>query len=134
MTKAIKEKEKILEFTFHLSDIVKKENWASHYDVDSDSFALVSPKLSDDARKEYVDDEFAFYFTKDRKIQGIFIEYFKSNFLAHNKKSKYVLTSNKKRNQSLINIKKETTKRFTSDLELLLKESLLQNFQIKLVA
>ncbi len=133
MTKDIKEKEKILEFTFHLSDIVKKESWVSHYDADSDSFALISPKLSDNARKEYIDDEFAFYFTKDRKIQGIFIEYFKSNFLAHNRKSKYVLASDKrKNNRSLINIKKETTKRFTADLESLLKESLLGNFKIRL--
>ena len=55
MTTTTKEKENILDFTFHLSETVKREGWISHYDVDSDSFALVSPKLSDDARKEILE-------------------------------------------------------------------------------
>ena len=132
MTTTTKEKENILDFTFHLSETVKREGWISHYDVDSDSFALISPKLSDDARKEYINDEFALYFTKKRDIQGVFIEYFKSNFLKHHKKTKFVLSSQKQKEnkQSVVYIKKETIKKFVPELESVLKESLLKGFQI----
>ena len=83
-------KKKIVDFLSQFSDIAKKENWISHYDAESDSLAIRTPKLSEDARKEYINDEFAFYLTPKSDVQGIFIEYFVSNFVSHHKDFKGV--------------------------------------------
>jgi len=81
---------KILDFIAHFSEIAKGEHWVSHYDSDSDSFSIHAPKLSPDAQKRYVNDEFAFYFNPSNDVEGVFIEYFVSNFVAHHKDFKGV--------------------------------------------
>ena len=79
-------KKKILGFIANFSEIAKKSGWISHYDADSDSLGIRAPKLSHDVRKRYLnDDEFAFYLNGKGDVQGIFIEYFLSNFVAHRK-------------------------------------------------
>ena len=84
----IEEKKKILGFASRFSEIVEKNKWISNYDSDNDSLVIRTPNLSNDARKRYVTDEFALYLSPADNIQGVFIEYFSSNFLSHNARLK----------------------------------------------
>lgn len=77
---------KIQNFINHISTVANKNHWVARYDKESDEFSLTRPKLSKNARIHYVNDELALYFSKD-KIEGVFIEYFKKNFIAHQDKS-----------------------------------------------
>jgi hypothetical protein len=79
------DKKKILDFVTNFSKIAKEKRWISDYDADDDSMAIRAPKLSADARKEHVTEEFAFYITSKNEVEGVFIEYFLSNFVAHHK-------------------------------------------------
>ena len=85
MQKNINEKRAVLDFAYNFEDVVKNNNWVSRYYIDTDSFTVSVKKLPDDARLKYFGNEFAFYITKDGEVKGIFIEYFKSNFMKHNK-------------------------------------------------
>lgn len=82
MTQAIKEKNKIFDFVYNLPQIAKKQAWVFRYDSESDELSVSVPKLSKDARIRYINDEIALYFSKN-KIEGVFIEYFRNNFIQH---------------------------------------------------
>jgi hypothetical protein len=86
MQKNINEKKAVLDFAYNFEDVVKRNNWVTRYDIDTDSFTISSKKLPNDARLKYFGNEFAFYLTKKGEVKGIFIEYFKKNFVKHNKK------------------------------------------------
>jgi hypothetical protein len=111
-------------FTFlgKFSEIVNKKQWISHYDRESDSFVMRSKRLSKDARKKYFGDEFAFYFNNKNQIEGIFIEYFSTNFISHNKEIKNKIKNIKMREAvndetSTIEIKKSEIKKIIPALE-----------------
>lgn len=82
MTEATLEKKRIFDFVSVLPQTAKKEGWVFRYDPESDELSITVPHLSDDARIRYVNDEIALYFSKG-KIQGVFIEYFRKNFIEH---------------------------------------------------
>ena len=109
-------------FLGKFSETVNKKNWISHYDKESDSFVMRSKKLSRDARKKYFGDEFAFYFNNKNQIEGIFIEYFSTNFISHNKDIKNKIKNIKMREAvnnetSTIEIKKSEIKKIVPALE-----------------
>jgi hypothetical protein len=88
MALTIEQKKKIHDFIGNFSETVKRESWISSYDTDIDSMSFRLPVLSKDAEKRYLGDEFAFYLTAKNEVQGIFIEYFLANFVAHHKDMK----------------------------------------------
>jgi hypothetical protein len=68
-----------------LSVIAEKDKWVPRYDPELDYFYWTKEPLREDARLVKVSHETSLYFTPDRKIQGVFVEYLKNNFVAHNK-------------------------------------------------
>ena len=120
------QKKKILNFLGKFSEIIRREGWVFHYDKDSDSLAIRKPTLSEDARKKYIDDEFAFYLTPKNDIQGLFLEYFTSNFISHHKNFRFVVKTLKsgKGSKSLVVLRGEKMRKFTPRLESVLIDSL----------
>ncbi|MEK7576209.1 MAG: hypothetical protein AAB482_00805 [Patescibacteria group bacterium] len=119
------DKKKILNFISNFSDIVKKENWISRYDADNDSFAMRIPTLSRNARKRYVNEEFAFYVNDNNDVEGVFIEYFVSNFISHHKDFKNVAKEIKsqKKEEGLVELKKSETNKIAPGLEAVIIDS-----------
>lgn len=111
MRNNIKEKKAVLNFAYNFEDVVRRKNWIGRYEADTDSFMVGAKKLSSDARLKYFGDEFAFYITKGGVIEGIFVEYFKKNFIRHNKEIDEIrgilskMESGRKKNNSLIELK-----------------------------
>ena len=66
-------------------DIAKKDKWVVEYDSDLDSFYWINPKISKGTMLKKFLSDFSLYITPSGKIQGLFIEYAKYNFIAHNK-------------------------------------------------
>jgi hypothetical protein len=91
MTTNIKQNREFIDLALNLQGFIQKNGWISRYDLESDAFSITAPNLSDDARIRYFDDEIALYITNNNKIEGIFMEYFKSNFVQHHKNLKPVL-------------------------------------------
>lgn len=81
-------KENILSFIAELPERIKKENLVFRYDADSDSLVIRRDSLSSDVKKEYVNKDLVFYLNGDREVEGMFIEYFTSNFVNHHKELK----------------------------------------------
>lgn len=123
------DKKKILDFATSFSEIAKREKWVSHYDSDSDSFAIRTPKLSESARKTYINDEFAFYLNDKSRVEGVFIEYFTTNFVAHHKKDfKGIVKELKNQegeNGGVIELTQRETKKLTPELEGIIINSLI---------
>lgn len=82
MTEAIKEKKRVFDFINNLHQIAEREGWVFRYDPETDEASVTTPKLPEDSRIRYVNDELALYFSNN-KIQGLFIEYFSHNFIEH---------------------------------------------------
>lgn len=134
MTTLIKENKKVFDFAYNFSKIVKKEGWISRYDIESDSLSLTVPKLPNDARIKYFGDEVAFYITKDNDIKGVFIEYFKSNFVKHHNDFKELLKDVEKKKQeekNLIELNKNKMKKVISRFEKIIKDSLVESIEFK---
>jgi len=130
----VKENKKIFDFAYQFSETVRKEKWMSRYDIESDSLSLTVPELPDDARIKYFGDEVAFYVTKNNDIKGIFIEYFKSNFIKHHKGFGELLEDGgkeKREEKTLIKLSKSRMKNVISSLEQILQESLVENIEFK---
>lgn len=127
------EKKKILNFASNFSNVARKENWVSHYDSDSDSLAIRTPKLSEDSRKKYINDEFAFYVNRSNDVEGVFIEYFVSNFISHHKDFKDLAKElrSKAKNEAIVELKVGEVKKLIPNLENILLNSLYpsQTFQ-----
>lgn len=95
--------------------------------------AVRVPQLSRSAEKKYVNDEFAFYLNRDDKVEGVFIEYFMTNFVPHLedvrqlKKELMKEIKKKKEESAVIRLKTSETKRIVPELESVLINSLLPN-------
>lgn len=134
METLVKENKKIFDFAYNFNEIVKKEKWVSRYDIESDSLSLTVSKLPNDARIKYFGDEVAFYLNKDNDVKGIFIEYFKSNFIEHHKDFKELLRGIEKKKQeekTLIELKKNKMKKLIPNLEEIIQKSLVENIEFK---
>ena len=129
----IKKKKEFLDLASDFSRFAEKHNWISRYDVESDALSVTVPRLSDDARIKYFNDEIAFYITKNRKIEGIFIEYFKGNFLKHHKNSVSILRGADTRDdqeKSLIELSVGKMKKIAPALEEAIKMSLAERLNL----
>ena len=128
MPTTLEEKKNILGFVQNLSNTVKKQGWVSHYDAENDSFAMRTPHLSEDSQKKYFNNEFAFYLNKKSEVEGVFIEYFVSNFISHHEDFKAVAKELKtKRDESVVELSKSEVKRMAPELESAIIDSLISN-------
>jgi len=135
MTSTTKENKRVLDLAYNLEKQVKKRNWVSRYDSETDSFSLCVSKLPNDARIKYFGDEVAFYMTKDKKIKGIFIEYFKSNFVKHHKELNEIkkllkgTEEEKKKETVLFELKKKKIEKIIPRLEEAVKLALIKDME-----
>jgi hypothetical protein len=136
----LKQKKNIVDFARNFSSIAKKEGWISNYDTETDTIAVRVPRLSSSAQKKYVNDEFAFYLNRDNKVEGVFIEYFMTNFVTHLddvKDLKKELTKEIKRkgeDSSVVTFKTSETKKIVPELESVLINSFITSKREKLPA
>ncbi len=123
---------KLLDFAYTFRDRISKEGWVPRYDLETDEFSFTIPKLSADARVKYIDNEIAFYVTPSQNIEGVFIEYFRNNFIQHHKKLAPALESVDERKlsdddveeDSIIELTSKQAKSVISELEEIMKYSL----------
>lgn len=134
MSATLEEKKGILDFIPNFADIAKKQKWVSHYDNDSDSLAIRTPNLSEDSHKKYFNDEFAFYVSKENKVEGVFIEYFVSNFVSHHKDFRVAfkdmnneIKASKKEDKSIFEFKQNEVRKIVPELESIIINSLIPN-------
>jgi hypothetical protein len=135
MPTPIQNNKKIIEMASDLRGFIQDHKWVTRYDSESDAFSVTQSKLSKDARIRYLDDEIAFYIAQDNKIEGIFVEYFRSNFVKHHKDLKSVLKGiegkdNKKR--GLVELGKAKISKIAPDLEEALKSILAEKLNVQL--
>lgn len=78
------DKSKFLSLISNLSNLAKKDNWQTSYDEGLDSFYWTKPIISKEAKLKQFLDDFSLYITPTGLIEGLFIEYAKYNFNAHN--------------------------------------------------
>ena len=137
MTQAIKEKNKIFDFVYNLPETAKKEGWVFRYDPESDEFSVSVPKLSKDARIRYINNEIALYFSKN-KIEGVFIEYFRNNFIQHQpdfKDLKNLVTKITKqkpvKEDGLVEMSWKNMEKIAPDLDEAIKFSLFKDVQLQ---
>jgi len=116
----------------NFSEVAKKEHWISHYDTDTDSISVRTPRLSYDSEKRYLNDEFAFYLNKENKVEGIFIEYFMNNFISHHADIKELKKEIEKEikakggdESAVVQLESKETKKMIPELESALIDSLL---------
>lgn len=128
------EKKKILNFASNFTNIAQKEHWISHYDSDNDSLAIRTPKLSTDARKKYINDEFAFYVNRRNDVEGVFIEYFVTNFISHHKDFKDIVKElkSKGKEESVVELNKAEVKKIVPNLEAVLLDSIFPNNNLQI--
>ena len=128
----------MLDFAYNFGDVVKKEGWISRYDLETDEFSFTTPKLSASARIKYFNDELAFYVTPEDKIEGVFIEYFRNNFIQHHQDLEGILSGidpaklsdNIVDEKAVIDIKKENLEKSVPELEEIIKTSITDKIQI----
>ncbi|OGF28292.1 hypothetical protein A2477_02425 [Candidatus Falkowbacteria bacterium RIFOXYC2_FULL_47_12] len=115
----LNEKKHILHLVSDLKKIANEQKWISQYDKDSDSFVLRLPQLSKNSHKKYFGDEFAFYINDKDYVEGVFIEYFASNFISHNKGFNDIIKNikSKKENEDIIEFKRGETNKIAAKLE-----------------
>lgn len=128
---------KLLDFAYVFRDRIAKEHWVPRYDRETDEFSLTVPKLSKDARVKYFDKELAFYVTTDEQIEGLFIEYFRNNFIQHHdgfKETRKDMEAQQSHDDeldedSIVELNKESVKEIIPELEEILKFSLAEKVQ-----
>jgi len=127
-------KVKILDFISNFKEIVRKEKWTPTYDAEADTLSYHTETLPADARIRYFGNEIAFYITSRSEIKGIFIEYFLSNFLKHQKNFEDIkkeIIYKSKTNGEIINLSKVKMKKSLSSFELILINSLAESIEFK---
>lgn len=134
MNSKLKEKKELLDLATDFSGFVKKNGWVTRYDTESDAFSVTAPKLSPDARIRYFDgDEIAFYITNNKKVEGIFVEYFKSNFVEHHKDLKGVMKGvASRKDEGLVELSQKKINQIAPDIEEAIKLSLAERMDINL--
>src|SRR3989344_2414433 len=65
-------------------DMAQREKWVVEYDASLDSFYWTKPQISRDAKLKKFLDDFSLYINSQGQVEGVFIEYAKYNFAAHN--------------------------------------------------
>lgn len=124
-------KKKILDFVANFAKIAKEKKWISDYDADDDSIAIRVPVLSMESRKRYINDDFSFYVNRKGDVEGIFIEYFLSNFVEHHhdfKKTTKALEKHRgKEDEGLVKLTKEQMKKLVPELQDAIIESIIPN-------
>ena len=135
MTIEKEKNKKILDFAYNFKKIIKAEKWVPRYDIDSDSLSFTVSRLPNDARLKYFDDEIALYWSKKNNIKGIFIEYFKSNFIKHHKDIKNLLKNIKQKDDdALIKLKKAEINKAIPEIEETIQESIAESLKFKPIA
>lgn len=134
MNTSIKGKKELLDLASDFTGFIKKRGWISRYDSESDSFFVTTPHLSKDARIHYFDDEIAFYLTKDNKVEGLFLEYFKSNFVEHHRELRPVIKAIEKEagKVTLARISQEEVRKIAPDLQEAIRSSLAEKLTLNL--
>lgn len=133
MTNNIQTNQNIIELAANLQKFVQEKGWVGRYDSEADALSLSIPRLSKDSRIKYFDDEVAFYITSSNRIEGIFVEYFRSNFVKHHKNLGAVIRAigYKTRNgKKIIKLSGEKTKKITPDLQNTLRMLLAQKINL----
>lgn len=137
MVKNTVNNKKLLDLASNFSEFIERHSWVPRYDVESDSLSITAPKLHKDARIRYFDNEIAFYITKNGKVEGVFVEYFSSNFLKHHRTTKKFLDELKSiqkrtpKTKSLVEISREKIKQISNNLEEAIKIALAQRLELK---
>jgi hypothetical protein len=91
-----------------------------------------APQFSRGTEKHYANDEFAFFFNKRSEIEGVFIEYFFSNFMKHYADVKGLkvelekeVKDEKSSDSSVVSFEPKETKKLISGVEFALVNSFL---------
>ncbi|OGN08977.1 MAG: hypothetical protein A3C61_02490 [Candidatus Yanofskybacteria bacterium RIFCSPHIGHO2_02_FULL_39_10] len=116
-----------------MREFVEKNKWITRYDSESDSFSVTKPKLSSDARIKYFDNEIGFYVTKANRVEGIFVEYFGSNFVKHHKDLKEVLKDVKtkdSKDNTLVELSRAKIKKIAPDLEEAIRNTIAEKLEL----
>jgi len=80
----------------NIFNVAKKNKWVAEYNSDLDHFYWAKPKISKNAKLKKFLDDFSLYITPSGEIQGLFIEYAKFNFIAHNEQYEKLFKKMKK--------------------------------------
>ena len=122
---------KFLNFVYNFDETVKEKNWIPRYDIESDALSFTVPKLSKDARIKYFDDEIAFYLTRNNNIEGIFIEYFKKNFIKHHEGFDNLLKNIKQDDEVVLELNKNKINKVIPKFEDIIQTAVAKNTEIK---
>src|SRR3972149_2876476 len=79
---------KVLKQVIRLKELAKKEIWQLYYDSELDSLYFIPEKLPKDVVLMDLGGDYNLYLSEESNLHGIFIEYFKSNYLMHEKELK----------------------------------------------
>jgi len=91
-----------------LKEIAAREKWIYFYEKMLDHLYFTPETIKSDHFLYSISDELSVYIDKNSNLKGIFIEYFKTNLISHEKELEGLLRSFKeKRNGSLTIPKKE---------------------------
>jgi hypothetical protein len=126
-------KKNLVKLASNFSRLIEEKKWVLKYEADLDALAIVPKKLPNDARLNYVNKEFAVYLCNDKSIAGMYIEYFRKNYLNHNSKLKGKLSEDfgsvKFQEDDLVEIKQKDTKTLIPELENELQKYLAQSIK-----
>lgn len=78
------EENKFVNLIDRLSTVATLDKWDAVYDTTIDYFYWKKSKLSKDVRLVKISHDTYFYITPKEQIQGVIVEYLKSNFTNHN--------------------------------------------------
>jgi hypothetical protein len=85
------DRDKILQQIARLPKLAEEKQWRFDYDAEIDELVFGLQTMPDGSFLFNVNDEINLFLTPDSEVQGIFIEYFKSNYIQHNKDLEPVL-------------------------------------------
>lgn len=77
-------KNKFLNLIENFASTAKKDKWQIFYDSIADSFYWTKNKIEKDSKLVKMSMEVSFYLNKDKGLDGLMIQPFKSNFLTQN--------------------------------------------------
>ena len=133
MSTSIQNNRNILDLSSDFRAFIEKNGWVTRYDIESDAFSVTKPKLSKDARIKYFDDEIGFYVAKGNIVEGVFVEYFGSNFVKHHKDLRAILKDIKDKDtkkEGLIQLNKEKIKKIAPDIQGAIRDVLVENLRL----
>ncbi len=90
-TQVTLDKNKILAQLTSLSDMAKNGGWNLEYDSEVDQLFFGEETMPESSFLFRVNDEINLFLSPDSTVNGMFVEYFKVNYLEHNKDLQPVL-------------------------------------------